>query len=127
MSKPRIQSFKDLIVWQKAFELCMDVYRATNSMPPEEKFGLTFELRKTSRSVPSNIAEGHERHTTAEYLRFLDIASGSRAELETQLLLAAALGYLPEQDSKPLLELCLEVARLLKSLSRALRSKARES
>ena len=127
MSKSKIQSFKDLIVWQKAFELCLDVYRATAGLPPEEKFGLTFELRKTSRSVPSNIAEGHERHTTVEYLRFLDIASGSRAELETQLLLAAALGYLPEKDSKALLDLCLEVARLLKALSRALRSKARES
>ncbi len=77
----QIQSFKDLIVWQKAFQLCLDIYRGTHAFPTEERFGLTAELRKTSRSDIYNIAEGHKRRSTTEYLRFLDIASGSRAEL----------------------------------------------
>ena len=120
----QIRSFKDLIVWQKAFQLCLDVYRGTQGFPAEERFGLTTELRKTSRSVPCNIAEGRQRRTTTEYLRFLDIASGSRAELETQLLLAQALGYLSDENSVSLLSTCEEVAKLLAALARALRSKA---
>jgi four helix bundle protein len=119
----KIQSFKDLIVWQKALQLCLDIYRATQSFPSEERFGLTSELRKTSRSVTYNIAEGHQRRTTTEYLRFLDIASGSRGELETQLLLAQALGYLSDESSNGLLSSCEEVAKILAALARALRSK----
>ena len=81
MDQARIKSFKDLIVWQKAFELCLQLYRVTRLLPAEERFGLSLELRKTSRSVVCNIAEGHRRRSTAEYARFLDIASGSAAEL----------------------------------------------
>jgi four helix bundle protein len=122
--KKKIRSFRDLLVWQKAFQLCLEVYRVTRTFPADERFGLIAEMRKTSRSVPCNIAEGHQRHTTAEYLRFLDIASGSRAELETQVLLAQALGYAPHADSDTLLDSCQQVAKLLAALARALRSKA---
>ena len=120
---PRIRSFKDLIAWQKAFQLCLDIYHGTAPFPTDERFGLTAELRKTARSVPYNIAEGHQRHTTADYLRFLHIASGSRGELETQLLLAEALGYLDDRAAEKLISACHEVARLLASLIRALRAK----
>ena len=75
-----IRSFKDLIAWQKAFELCIDVHRQTARFPPEERYGLSFDLRKTSRSVVCNIAEGHQRASTREFVRFLDIALASIAE-----------------------------------------------
>ena len=120
-----VRSYRDLIVWQKAFELCRRVYRATSTFPMEERFGLTSEARKTSRSVVYNIAEGHKRRSTNEYIRFLDIAGGSGAELETQLLLATALGYFDKNAAKPLLDLYAEVDRMLGSLQRALQKRAR--
>ena len=120
-----VRTFRDLIVWQKAFELCRRVYRATSTFPMDERFGLTSEARKTSRSVVYNIAEGHKRRSTAEYMRFLDIAWGSGAELETQLLLAAALGYLDESSAKHLLDLYAEIDRMLGSLQRTLGKRAR--
>lgn len=122
-SSSPIRSFKDLVAWQKAFQLCLDVYRATQGFPAHERFGLSAELRKTARSVPCNIAEGHQRRTTLDYLRFLSIAAGSRGELETQLLLAQALGYLPRDDADKLLAACADVAKLLAALTRALRTK----
>ncbi len=91
----------------------------------EERFGLTSEARKTSRSVVYNIAEGHKRRSTVEYIRFLDIAWGSGAELETQLLLATALGYLDKNSAKELLELYAEIDRMLGSLQRALAKRNR--
>jgi four helix bundle protein len=95
-----VRTFKDLLVWQKAMQLSVEVYRLTKTYPGHERYGLTAETRKTSRSVPYNIAEGHQRGSTAEYIRFLGIAAGSAAELETQLLLADRLGYLKETQQK---------------------------
>ncbi len=66
-----VRTFHDLVVWRKAFELCLDVYRITASFPAHEKYGITSELRKTVRSVAYNIAEGHRRSSTLEYIRFL--------------------------------------------------------
>jgi four helix bundle protein len=125
MEKPRIRTFKDLVVWQKAFELCLLLYRATRSFPSEERFGLTAEVRKTARSVAYNIAEGHRRRSTTEYVRFLDIAAGSAAELETQLLLARDLGYFEDADARSVLALHGEVERMLASLARTLAERAR--
>ena len=87
MSTPaRVRTFKDLLVWQKAMDLSVEIYRLTKNYPSDERYGLTAETRKTSRSVPYNIAEGHKRSTTADYIRFLSISQGSVGELETQLL-----------------------------------------
>lgn len=122
-SKQKIRSFKDLVVWQKAFGLCLRVYRATAPFPADERFGLTAELRKTARSVPYNIAEGHKRPTTADYLRFLGYAAGSGGELETQLLLAQALTYLGESEAESLLSDYREVERMLAGLVRSLSAK----
>ena len=83
----RIRTFKDLLVWQKAMRLSVEVYRLTRNYPDHERYGLTAETRKTSRSVPYNIAEGHKRKSTADYIRFLSIAAGSAAELETRSFL----------------------------------------
>jgi four helix bundle protein len=116
-----IRSFKDLVAWQKAFDLCIEVHRKTTSFPAEEKYGLSFDLRKSSRSVVCSIAEGHQRATTREYVRSLDIALASIAELETQILLAHRLGLFGVDPGRGLLALTDDVGRLL----HALRGKAR--
>ena len=116
----KIKSFKDLVVWQKAFELSLAIYAATRAFPADERFGMTAELRKTARSIPYNIAEGHKRPTTADYLRFLGIAAGSGGELETQLLLAERLAYLTSDQARELLDRYREVERMLAGLVRSL-------
>jgi four helix bundle protein len=85
--------YRDLIDWKKAFELAVEIYRETAKYPVEEKFGLKSQLRRGSVSVPSNIAEGEGRNSK-EFLRCLSIAPGSLNELEIQLLMSDALGYL---------------------------------
>ncbi len=117
---PQIKSFKDLVVWQKAFELSLAIYAVTRRFPSDERFGMTTELRKTARSIPYNIAEGHRRPTTADYRRFVGIAKGSGGELETQLMLAERLGYLGQDRAQRLLDLYHEVERMLATLIRAL-------
>ena len=120
--QPLVRTFKDLVVWQKAFQLCVSVYRVTKDFPVHERYGLTAELRKTARSVAYNIAEGHRRRSTADYLRFLDFAAASVAELETQFLLGRALGYFDEK-SDLLLDRLGEIERMLAALVRRLRER----
>jgi four helix bundle protein len=86
-------SFKDLVVWQRAVQLTVQVYKLTASFPASEQFGLTNQLRRASVSVASNIAEGYGRTTKGEYLQFLGHARGSKCEVETQLIISAALGF----------------------------------
>jgi four helix bundle protein len=119
----RIRTFKDLLVWQKSMDLSIEVYRLTDNYPSHERYGLTAETRKTSRSVPSNIAEGHKRGSTADYVRFLRIAAGSAGELETQLLPACRLGYHLEDNGKAVFALHGEVERMLDALIRRLKAK----
>ncbi len=85
-----MSSYKDLDVWKKSFELCVDIYTTTKSFPKEELYGLTSQIRRASLSIPSNISEGSKRGQK-EFLQFLKIAHGSGAETETQLLLAFRL------------------------------------
>ena len=92
-----LKNYKELKVWQKSYQLCLEVYRTTASFPKDEKFGLTSQVRGAVVSVPSNIAEGYGRKTTADYIRFLYIAYGSTCELETQIMLSGDLDYI---DSK---------------------------
>ena len=108
-----VRTYRDLIAWQKAYALCLEIYRATRAFPVDERFGLVVELRKTARSVQANIAEGRHRPTASDYLRFLGYAMGSVAELETQLRLARDLGYLA---TDALLEQVAEVDRVVKGL-----------
>jgi four helix bundle protein len=82
-----LKSYKELIVWQKAYHLCLGVYRATKGFPKEEIYGLTSQMRRAAVSVPCNIAEGYGRKSTREYIRSLYIAYGSICELETQILI----------------------------------------
>ncbi len=88
-----IKSFRDLIAWQKAMDLCKAIYEFSSRFPDSERFGLTAQIRRASVSIPSNIAEGYGRNRTQDYLRFLDIARGSLCEVETQVLLAQKLEW----------------------------------
>jgi four helix bundle protein len=115
-------SFKDLLIWQRAIELSMAVYKLTESFPPSERFGLTNQLRRASVSVPSNIAEGYGRSTRGEYLQFLGHARGSNCELQTQLVIAAGLKMGAESDLDCPEQLAQEVGRMLVALMKRLRS-----
>lgn len=118
-----LKNYKDLLVWQKAYQLCLAVYRATKGYPHEERYGLTSQIRRAAVSVPSNIAEGYGRKTTLDYIRFLYIAYGSNCELETQLLISGDLGYLEAVTRDALLDETSEVERMLKALIKSLESK----
>jgi four helix bundle protein len=83
-----IQSYKDLIVWQKSIELVKEIYKATEVLPKSELYGLTSQMRRAAVSIPSNIAEGYKRKNLGEYIQFLSIADASAAELETQIIIA---------------------------------------
>ena len=86
-------SYKDLIVWQRAIELSVAIYKLTAKFPREEIYGLTNQLRRAGLSVASNIAEGYGRFSTKEYKNFLSIARGSVLEVQTQLLIAERLAF----------------------------------
>ncbi|MBN1759490.1 MAG: four helix bundle protein [Chitinispirillaceae bacterium] len=118
----KIQSFKDLIAWQKAFLLVKEIYRITGNMPVEERFGLMSQIRRSAVSIPSNIAEGYGRRRLKEYDRFLSIALGSLNELETQLLLIHDLGYTSKQSTDECLKMIEETGRLLGGLIKKLNS-----
>jgi four helix bundle protein len=107
-------SYKNLLVWQEAIALVTQVYVVTRCFPREELYGLTSQIRRSAVSVPSNIAEGQARNSTGEFRQFLGIAKGSLAELDTQLVIAANLGYLAEPC--PLFEQLAEVGRMLSGL-----------
>jgi four helix bundle protein len=119
----RIGSFKDLKVWQKAYALALASYRWTGYFPEVERFGLTSQIRRSAVSVPSNIAEGYARAHTGDYLRFLRMAYGSLAELETQLMLARDLGYGDMDICIRMIEDCKEVERMLSKLIKVIKAK----
>ena len=118
-----LKSYQDLEVWKKSIELAEKVYRISAKFPPEEKFGITGQVRRAVISVPANIAEGSERHGTGEFLQFLGIANGSLAEAETLLILAQRLGMATSEQISPLLAQAGQVGRMLNGLKRSLRSK----
>ena len=111
------------MVWQKAFDLCVEIYRLSGEFPRHELYGLSSELRKTSRSVVCNIAEGHKRRSTREYIHFLRIAAGSEAELESQILLSQRLGYIQNDTAEGIHRRLAEIKRMLEALIRSLKSK----
>jgi four helix bundle protein len=86
-----VQSFRDLVVWQRAMQLAVAIYRLTKDFPREELYGLTSQIRRAAVSIPSNIAEGQGRQSTGEFKNFIGIARGSNFELQTQLEIARAL------------------------------------
>jgi four helix bundle protein len=110
------QSYKDLIAWQKAMKFVRDIYQATRAFPAEETYGLTTQLRRAAISIPSNIAEGQARYSRREFCRFLAIARGSLAEIETQIAIAKDLDYLRPACSDLLLSQTAELGRILNGL-----------
>jgi len=110
-----MEDFKDLRVWQKAYELTLAVYRKSAAFPKEEMHGRTSQLRRATMSIGANIAEGCGRRSVPEIRRFLQIARGSANEVECQLLLALDLRFLPLDDFKNLEGMVLEIQRMLAS------------
>lgn len=108
--------YKKLIVWQKATNFCIEIYKITKSFPSDEQFGIVSQLRRASVSIPSNIAEGSKRSTDKSYASFLRVALGSGAEIETQLYISKELGYISEKDYFKLIELLDEIMKMLSSL-----------
>lgn len=118
-----VKSFRDLRVWQAAMELTLAIYEITNGFPSEERYGLTSQLRRAAVSVPSNLAEGHTREGTREYLYFISVAQASLAEVVTQLDLAARLGYLTPNVVGPCLDRTARLGRQLFALRDALKQR----
>jgi four helix bundle protein len=116
------QSYRDLIVWQKAYQLCLQVYKATKEFPKSEEYGLISQLRRCSVSIPSNIAEGYNRKGRKEYIQFLYTAYGSLGELQTQLMLAKDISYLGKEDFSVLYELADEIGKMLWKMIDTLRT-----
>jgi four helix bundle protein len=115
------RSFKDLLVWQRAMELVKEIYKITKQLPRSEDFALSSQLRRAAISIPSNIAEGSRRGTQKDFAQFLRIASGSSAEVETQLLIVR--DEYPKVDCGKGLALVDEVQRMLSKLSASLQLK----
>ena len=120
---PTVKTFRDLLVWQKSMRLVTVVYEVTKEFPNDERFGLTSQIRRSAVSLPSNIAEGHGRSSTKEYIQFLSITMGSMNELETQLEISKNLEYLDEGTFSKLHDNCREIERMLSSLIRKLKEK----
>ena len=108
-----IRSHRDLIVWQRAMDLAVKVYRLTEQFPQTELYRLTAQLTRAVVSVPANIAEGYARAATKDYGRFLSIAKGSLMETETFVMLAIRLEYVSEGQASPTLELITELSKML--------------
>ena len=118
-----IRNYADLIAWQKAMTLAESVYKTTQQLPREERYGLTSQMRRAAVSIPSNIAEGEGRGSDGQLLHGLTISYGSLRELETQLLLSRRLRLLKETETSAMFEQCEEVGRLLNGLMRTVRNR----
>ncbi len=125
-SSNRIQSFRDLKVWQLGMEIVEAVYVLARQFPKDELYGLASQLRRAAVSVPANIAEGHARASTKEYQPHLSIALGSLAEVETYLDLCIRLHYSRDAEITAVRKLVDEERRMLRGLQRALRARLKD-
>ena len=116
-----MKNYKDLIVYQKAYKLALEIYRITRKFPTEEMYGLTAQMRRAAVSMPSNIAEGYRRGSRKEYVQFLRIAFGSYGELETQISLSVDLKLLSKEDRDSIAGLVDDIGGLLTNLIRSLK------
>ena len=117
--RPRASSFRDLIVWKKAHEFVLSVYKLTDHFPKQEAYGLTSQMRRAAVSIPANIAEGFRKRGKADKARFMNTAEGSLEECHYYLILAQDLGYC---ESGELMERLNEVSRLLNAYAKAILS-----
>ncbi|ARP64129.1 four helix bundle protein [Mesorhizobium sp. M7A.F.Ca.US.006.04.2.1] len=116
----KIESYRDLIVWQQAMDLAVSIYETTRAWPRDELYGLTTQVRRAATSVPANIAEGYGRESRASYQQFLRIAQGSLKELETHLLIAQRVGIASHETIESLMARSESVGTLLRLLIRKL-------
>ncbi|MBR2085469.1 MAG: four helix bundle protein [Muribaculaceae bacterium] len=116
----RSSEFRDLIVWQKAMDLAVEVYAIVKFLPKEETYALSDQIRRAVISVPSNIAEGQGRITSKEFIRFLSMARGSLGELSTQIELCERLNYLETSQTMTIHLLIKEIAKMLNALSNSI-------
>jgi four helix bundle protein len=112
----KVNSYKDLVVWQKSMDLVEAIYRLTENLPMQEQWGLSSQMRRAAISVPSNIAEGYGRHATGEYHHHLSIARGSLLELETQALVCHRLNFCATEEIDSLLSSIQELIKMLSVL-----------
>lgn len=116
------RNYRDLLVWQKAMDVVVECYALCREFPKFEIYGLANQLQRAAVSIPSNIAEGNERESLKEFLHFLSIARGSLAEVETQLEIAARLGYIESEKLNNLLQNTDEIGKMLNGLQKTLKS-----
>lgn len=112
----KIESYRELEVWQKAVRLVTEIYRITQTFPKEETYALVSQVRRAATSVPANIAEGWGRNMTKEYIQFLRIARGSLLELETHLTISKNLDYISSQTLEVMLQRTQEINKMLNAL-----------
>src|SRR4030042_4658233 len=118
MQAPRkSRSYRDLEVWKMSLSLVEDIYKATATFPASENYGVSQQIRRAAVSIPSNLAEGQFRNSSKEFRQFLAIALGSSAELETQLIIANKVNYLPTEELSGLLNNLEIIMKMLKKLS----------
>lgn len=115
-----IESYRSLLVWKKSVDFAVLVYQLLGRFPKSELYGLTSQMQRAAVSIPSNIAEGKERQSDRDFARFIAIALGSLAELETQFLIAKRLGYLGEVDWQESTAQADEIGKMLRGLHKAL-------
>jgi four helix bundle protein len=118
----KVKSFRELEVWQLAMQVVVDCYGLTQRFPQNELYGLTAQVRRATVSVPSNIAEGHNRHTRRAFLNHVNLALGSLAELETQLEIGVRVRYLTRQQVCEVSEKAARVGQMLRRLQQSLES-----
>ncbi len=118
-----VRSYRDLKVWQLGIEVAKEVYVLTRGFPKHEAYGLSSQLQRAGVSTASNIAEGHAKDSTRDYLRHISITLGSLAELETQLTLAESLGYCTEGETAHLMDECAKEGKMLHRLQSQLKAK----
>lgn len=114
-------TFRDLNVWEKSMSLVTEVYKLIRKLPKEESYCLSDQMRRAAVSIPSNIAEGHARDSQNDFLRFLSIAQGSRAELDTQLEICVNLGYFSREDILIAEDLSIQVRKMIIVMQKRIR------
>ncbi len=117
-----IKCYRDLVVWQKAMDLTVQTYRFCRQLPGTERFGLVSQLQRAAAAIPANLAEGHERRSRGDFRRYVSVALGSLAEVETHLELARRLEFASSEATHGLELQAAEVGRMLSALLRRLKS-----
>ena len=123
----KVQTYKELIVWQKSMDMTEMLYSLLKKLPKVETYVLSDQMRRAAISIPSNIAEGYGRNTKKEYLQFLYIANGSVCELETQLTLCVRVNYFSETEIQPIMSLLSEIGKIIMTITKKINSNTKNT